>query len=271
MIRIALGIAILGLGTCSKQPVSAPPPATTSTPAITTAEPTGTAPAKPAEEPENEAGGTVQADEHTIACDSKEAIHLQEAPLGATRTSEHALAVEWMAGESVFIDEPPYNDPLDLPLDGVEYHYCGYSSSLGMHLVKKIDHGYFTGVLLDHRAGKRLEGGMYVSFSPDQERYFASSQYSGVDGEDWLVRSRDGQALWKGTSSITAITRNLPKNHEGIIGELGQPRWSRSGDLEATLRCFIGPDKEKRVTVVLSNQQSQWRWIPQIDCPESDP
>jgi len=272
MIRIALGIAVLGLGACSKQPVSAPPSATTSKPAITSAEPASTAPAKPTDEPENEATGAGQADELAIDCDApgEEAVHLQEAPPGAVRTSEHTLVVKWVGGESEFIDEPPFDDPGDEPLSGVAYRYCGYSSSLGMHLVSKVDHGYFTGVLLDHRTGKRLEGGSHVSFSPDQRRYFSSSQADGTEGEDWVVRSRDGEILWEGSSSNTAMTQTLHKNCEGIIGELDQPRWSESGDLEATLQYSIGRNGEKQFTVVLSKQQPQWRWLPKIDCPESD-
>jgi len=105
---------------------------------------------------------------------AEEAARFLQAPHGAKRTGKRQLEVSWAKGRKLFKDKPPYDEPLD----GVWWEYCGYSPTLKLHLIGKMDRDLFTGTLLDEITGMMLPGGKIVSFSPDHQFYLASRGFA---------------------------------------------------------------------------------------------
>jgi hypothetical protein len=188
---------------------------------------------------------------------------LRQAPFGVKRISKHHLKVNWAKGNLDFIDKPPYDEPLD----GTAYFYCGYNSIVGMHLIHKSEDSIFTGVLVDDTTGKITPAGQYVSFSKDKNKYFATVQPDGLDGEEWYVYAKDGKLIWKGLSGITQ--KNLKYDYEYFVVELSNPRWNLNGELEATGICASERDnaKKKETIVTLKLTEKNWEWLPKISCP----
>ena len=189
---------------------------------------------------------------------------LGQAPFGAKRITKHHLRVNWAGGSKDFIDKPPY----DKSLDGIWYSHCGYSQTLGMHLVHKSMYSLFTGVLLDNATGKIMPAGEYVSFSNDKGKYFAPVQPDGLDGEEWYVYAKSGSLIWKGLSGISE--RHPKYKYEYFVAELDNPRWNSAGELEANHVCSADRDipTKERTTVTLKLVGKKWAWLPRMHCPE---
>ena len=192
----------------------------------------------------------------TLSCDRPEAAVLRTAPSGVRRVSKHRLIIRWTGGVRAFADTGDDNGELG----GVRYEYCGVV--LGYHLIRKVDDGLSTGVLLDTATGRLLPAGQMVSFSPDTTRYFATQQPDGMDGEEWLLYSRRGVQLWKGESGISAKSASL--GYEYFIATLEAPHWSPRGQVEASLRCVNDTTRTTMVSLVASG--ARYRWTPIEHC-----
>lgn len=189
---------------------------------------------------------------------------LNQAPFGAKRISKHHLKVNWARGSVDFIDKPPYDEALD----GTAYSYCGYNSTIGMHLIHKSAFSDFTGVLVDNATGKVMPAGQYVSFSKNKKKYFSTIQPDGLDGEEWYIYTRDGKLIWKG---LSGISQKHPKYEwEFFVVELSNPRWNSVCELEATGICASERDKvnKKETTVTLKLIGKKWEWLPKVSCPK---
>ncbi len=173
-------------------------------------------------------------------------VNLDKSPKGAKRLNEHTLQVNCANEIKFFEDKPPYDEDLG----GLHWHYCDYDPKSGFHLIAKQNEDLFTAVLLDNATGKVLEAGEHVRFSPDGEKYFASRQIDGMDGQEWFVRSLNGIILWEGTSEMD---------------RLEQPSWNRSGELQAVFRCSEGKKKTARITT-LTKSGKKWIWLPSLQC-----
>jgi hypothetical protein len=207
-----------------------------------------------------------QPDKLTMDCRdnfrNEDALIFSQAPLGATRITKHHLQVNWTGGSIDFIDEPPYDEPLD----GISYYYCGYNSTIDMHLIHKQISGVFTGVLMDNATGKVMPAGEYISFSIDKKKYFSTVQPDGLDGQEWYVYSRNGNLIWRGLSGISEIH---PKyKYEYFVAELHNPSWNTAGELEATCVCSTGNEKETIVTLKLVRKN--WAWLPNVSCQRAN-
>lgn len=193
------------------------------------------------------------------APDSKAA--LAQAPHGVERPTPHSLHVNWSQGRRIFNDQPPF----DVPLEGVQWHYCGYDPANGVHLIQKVAGELVSGVLLDNRTGRLIEAGQQVLLSPDGQLVFARRQPDSVDGEQWLlIRRKGGRPLWQGLSYLTwpASDRRM--------ADLTEPHWDQ-GELTARVSCAaqaLNPDAE-RPEVRLKKTGRTYAWQPTITCPDT--
>lgn len=105
--------------------------------------------------------------------------------------------------------------------------------------------------------------GRAAIFSRNAQRYFASVQPNGLDGNEWHVYSRDGVELWKGLSGISAKDPKL--GYEYFIATLDAPRWSAEAELQATLKCASGDSSA--ITVTLRPVNGRYSWTPAVHCP----
>jgi hypothetical protein len=184
---------------------------------------------------------------------AEETALLQRAPHGANRLGKHELEVRWAAGTRRFKDSPPYG-----PLDGVSWAYCGYSAVLKLHLVRKADHGLFTGVLLDDSTGSLLPAGEAVLFSPDGKLYLAYEQPDGQDGETLKLHDRSGAVRWKGYDFIPS-----PDGESVAVDaeNMRDMRWDDQGRPQATLYLEGG----RTMTVTLMPDESgKLDWLPRV-------
>ena len=191
---------------------------------------------------------------------------LSHAPLGIKRIKKHHLRVNWVGGSRDFIDKPPYDEPFQ----GISYSYCGYNSTVGMHLIHKSMYSLFTGVLVDNTTGKIMPAGEYVSFSNDEKKYFAIAQEDGFDGEYWYVYARNGSLIWKG---LSGISEKHPKyKYDYFVAEFHNPRWNSVGDLEANCMCSTNKKtaNQRETIVTLKRVERKWVWLPMISCPRID-
>jgi hypothetical protein len=194
----------------------------------------------------------------TLDCNTDESVVLRSAPLGAARVSKQRLTVRWAGGTRVFQD----SGLVEGYMDGVSYQYCGYSPDAKFHLIHKHDEAVLTGVLLDHTTGKVLPAGQRVVFAPGGSGYFATVQPDGLDGEEWYVYSIRGAQIWKGLSGITAKHPKL--KYDYFIASLEEPRWSASGELQATLKCADG--NHAATVVTLKRKGAGYAWQPAVAC-----
>jgi hypothetical protein len=203
------------------------------------------------------AASPVLSDTFTLACGQSESVALGDAPPSVRRMSTDRLRIKSAKGARFFVNERLEPGTLD----GIGYEYCGFAH--GYYLIGKFDEGLFTGVLLEAASGKVLPAGRTVKFAPDGARYFAVRQPDGLDGEEWMVYSRDGSELWMGLSGIRAKSQR--GNWEYFIATFEEPRWSDAGELEATLRCAADTTKTGIATLRMSG--GQYVWVPTIECP----
>jgi hypothetical protein len=194
-----------------------------------------------------------------LNCADGEAVALRRAPPGVARVSRSRLTVKWFNGTRTFRD----SGLVDGSMDGISYYYCGYSARAGFHLIHKHDDAIFTGVLLNQTTGKLLPAGQAVIFAPDMQRYFATVQPDGLDGEEWYLYSVSGTTIWKGLSGITAKHPSL--KYDYFIATLDAPQWAASGELQATLKCTSG--KHATTSVTLRRQRGEYVWTPAVSCP----
>ena len=211
--------------------------------------------------------GSVANAQRTMTCEplvgqgqEKEVPYLKLAPHGASRPAKHRLAVRWAKGVREFADKAPYMEDEE---DGSRFLYCGFDPELSLHLIYKIDEASSRGVLLDDATGRVLPAGETVIFSGDFQRYFASVQPEGLDGNEWHVYSRDGTEIWKGLSGISAKHPTL--GYDYFIATLESPRWSAANELEATLKCASGDTTAH--TVMLRPVKGGYNWSPAVHCP----
>ena len=194
--------------------------------------------------------------DRTLACGQSETTALRDAPGSVRRVSKGRLAIRWAGGTRVFRD----TGVVEGELGGTAYEYCG--PVLGYHLIRKVEAGLSTGVLLDTATGSLLPAGQAVMFAPDGRRYFATQQPDGLDGEEWLVYSRAGTRLWKGQSGIT-----MKSSHGGydyFVATLEAPHWTSAGELSATLRC--ASDRARTAAVTLRATPGRYAWTPAVHC-----
>lgn len=154
----------------------------------------------------------------------------------------------------MFKDNPPYNEPLD----GLWWVYCGYSPTLGLHLIGKGDRGLFTGILLNDQTGLRLPGGEAVLFSPDRQYYLAYEQPDGQDGETLRLYKRDGTTVWKGYNGI------LSRDGKSVIVDsenMRDMRWDSQNRPQATAHLDGG-----RTLIITLTQTSNGKrdWLPHV-------
>lgn len=181
-----------------------------------------------------------------------ESERLAAAPHGAKRVGKHELDVAWTSGTHKFADEPPYDEPFD----GVWWAYCGYDSTVGLHLLMKQDKSLFTGALLDDRSGNVLPGGEVVLFSPDRKSYLAYEQPDGQDGETIRLYGRTGNLIWEGYNGI------LTPDRKTVVAEFRNMRWDAQNRLQAD--AHVG--RTKIVTVTLTEREGGKReWLPHVE------
>lgn len=186
----------------------------------------------------------------------EETALLRQSPHGALRVSEHQLDVRWASGTRMFKDKPPYE-----PLDGVSWAYCGYETALKLHLIRKADHGLFTGVLLNDATGSTLPGGLAVLFSPDSSLYLAYEQPDGQDGETLKLYKRQGVLLWKGHDFIVS-----PDGKSVIVDaeNMRNMRWDDKSRPQATAYLKGG----RTLTVTLRRDRTgKLDWMPRVTNP----
>jgi hypothetical protein len=147
-------------------------------------------------------------------------------------------------------------------MGGIDYRYCGYDPVSGFHLVFKHDDTMFAGLLLEQATGRMLPAGQGVLFAPDGDRYFATAQPDGLDGEEWHIFSIRQGELWQGVSSIPARDSSVSFTYNNA--ELTNPHWSAGGELQATLTCRGSPQSEP---VTLRHQGGGYTWLPVVACP----
>lgn len=193
-----------------------------------------------------------------LDCSRQEAAAMQQAPMGARRSSRSILRVNWSNGSREFADSKNH----DGNLLGTGFRYCGYNAVTQFHLIGKVEDEVFSGFLLDERNGRMLPAGMFVAFSLDRSSYFASTQSNGMDGEEWYVYTTDGHRDWMGSSNIVSMDPLV--GVEMITGSLSSPHWSESGELQAMQQCFTG-DRAKTL-VTLKKSGSRYAWVPDIAC-----
>lgn len=175
------------------------------------------------------------------------------APHGAKRNG-HQLAINWVAGTQVFPDKPPYGEPLD----GVWWAYCGYNSSLGVHLLMKQDEDLFTGALLDDTTGQVLPAGQKVLFSPDAKYYLAYEQPDGQDGETIKFYRRDGTKLWEG---YDGILHNNGK-WDAVIANFTNMQWDNQDRPQAVAQ--VVPHGPIFQMTLIMTKDGKWDWLPKI-------
>jgi hypothetical protein len=195
----------------------------------------------------------------SLDCSTPESVAMRAAPLGATRTSKNELTVVSRAGTHVFRNE----EVEEGMLGGVSYLYCGYDVLSGFHFIQKNDKDALTGLLLANSSGQQLPAGQRVIFAANRRSYFSTVQPDGLDGEEWHLYSISGKALWKGLSGISAKHPKL--NYEYFVATLQAPRWSATGELQATLICES--DRKTNAVVTLRPKGRGYAWVPSVACP----
>jgi hypothetical protein len=180
---------------------------------------------------------------------NQETVRLHQAPHGAKRTGKHQLYIVWSSGTQVLKDKPPYDEPLD----GIRWTYCGYSTTLQLHLIGKQDVDVFTGVLMDDKTGLLLPGGQTVLFSPDHRYYLAYEQPDGQDGETIKLYSRSGEILWIGFNGI------LSPDGKMVVAEFQSLRWDSRNRLLAELSPL---GKQKEFLTLTKESNGKWGWLP---------
>lgn len=147
--------------------------------------------------------GSVANAQRTLTCEplvgkgqDKEVPYLKLAPHGASRQAKHRLVVHWANGVREFADKAPYMEDEE---DGSRFLYCGFDPELSLYLIYKIDEASSRGVLLDDATGRVLPAGETVIFSGDGQRYFASVQPEGLDGNEWTKSGRAFRASRRST------------------------------------------------------------------------
>jgi hypothetical protein len=185
---------------------------------------------------------------------AQETARLHQSPHGAKRLSRHQLEVTWAGGKAVFKDRPPYNEPLE----GLRWVYCGYSSTLKLHLIGKGDGDLFTGTLLDDQTGLRLPGGDPVVFSPDRQYYLAYEQPDGLDGENLTLYKRDGTVVWEGYNGVLSRDgKSVVVNSENMR----DMRWDNQDRPQATVHL----DGGRALVITLTHTRSgEWEWLPPL-------
>jgi hypothetical protein len=197
---------------------------------------------------------TPPGEEHPVfPMSTEETARLRQSPHGAKRLSEHQLKVGLAEGTRTFKDEPPYE-----PLDGISWAYCGYDPALKLHLIRKVDNGLFTGVLLDDNTGRLLPGGLAILFSPDHSLYLAYEQPDGQDGETLKLYKRNGVMLWKGNDFIVS-----PDGKSVIVDSenMRDMRWDKQNRPQATL--YLEGGSTTTVTL-MQDSKGKLDWLPRV-------
>lgn len=147
----------------------------------------------------------------------------------------------------------------DGELSGLRWLYCGYNSAMKLHLIKKEEEGYFSGILIDENTGEDFEAGYRIIVSHGGEHIFAARQPNGMDGEEWLLLNRYGKILWKGESFFT-------DKKKSIIAELESPDFDKEGNLNAVQKCTSDAPKKKTGRIILKKKDSKFEWASKIKC-----
>ncbi|WP_407469677.1 hypothetical protein ABFU43_03940 [Xanthomonas campestris pv. raphani] len=243
---------LLALAGCERAPAPAPAPspsAATPTTSATSAPATPAAAATPVEGA-SLALGCAEGDDP-----AQEASAIAARGGGMVqRVSAHRLQVTTPAGAQVFADTAPFDEPLE----GEDYRFCDRRD--GYLLLQHRDGGTFAGTLIDTRTGTQTPGGLRVVIAPDRNRYLATAQPDGMDGEEWQVLSIGGKQLASTTNALLSDDAAEP----GIIATLDAPQWSTAQQLQATATCLS--DETQQWQVRLVEQAGRWHWQPRRDC-----
>lgn len=187
----------------------------------------------------------------------KEARRIKEIAAGVVkRHATHELHVQAGGKTLKFIDQPPYDEPLD----GTRYAFCDRQD--GFILLTHVDGSLFTGKLINEATGNVTQGGERVTFSPDRRAYFASEQPDGLDGSVWSIHAVNGRESWSGFSFIPH-----PTKRGYMAASLTDERWEPGGQFSAQAECFYGNGIKWRVKLV--NDGGQWGWRPARKCPDA--
>jgi hypothetical protein len=197
---------------------------------------------------------------YELSCerDVSESQLLKQSPNGATRISKHILEVKYSGGSKRFIDKPPHED-----LDGIHWHYCGYSRDVRIHLIGKQISGLFTGTILFEDTGKTLLAGQTVFVAPNMKYILGREQANGVDGETWSLFNIAGARLWSGYAGITKIREINGKPYDAVYAQFEKPRWDGASNVAAD---FVCSDGSKKGSVTLTLIKNQWKWLPEYQC-----
>lgn len=172
-----------------------------------------------------------------------------QAPHGVNRSGKHVLIVHWQQGSREFKDKAPY---MEGTIDGLYWTYCGYSHQLGFHVILKNDSDMLTGVLVNEKDGSILPGGFSVSFSPDQQEYFAREQEDGADLETIKLFTRSGKLLWSGLAGL------FSPDGKSELSEFENVHWDNTGRLIAISKNYESLQRE--TLVMTSTANGSWRW-----------
>ncbi len=179
---------------------------------------------------------------------------------GAKRISKHTLQIKWQGGYRLFKDTL-----LEDPDNGVRYYYCGYNKKAKVHLIEAKDDIMDSVILMSAVTGKTINAGHSVILSPDYSKFLASRQSSGKDAVTWIVKTIKDETLWEGINAITVVSDSITY----MNAYLEDPKWSPKGELQATHTCaaFVGTKQEKKTLVTLKEQDGEYQWLPNIECP----
>jgi len=180
---------------------------------------------------------------------------LSAAPLGAARPTLHRLDVNWSHGVRSFIDVAPYGIGDEA---GIRHTYCGYDAASQMHLIYRYNEDEVDGLVLNDSTGAVLPAGYTVVYTSDHRLYLAIVQPSGMDGQEWRIYRNDGRLQAKGPTGTC--------NSEFRCTEIGEPRWTTAGRVEAKAICWRQDKEPLRVPVRLVAPDSAWSWAPKQPC-----
>jgi len=179
---------------------------------------------------------------------------LQQTPHGATRADPNTLVLNWSKGSHAFSNQRSKVSKHAT----AQYFYCGYDMTRRIHLILEDTPALQTGILLNDDDGTMLPGGITVLFSPDGSQYLTIRQPDGLDGEEWVIYTKDGNKVWEG------ISRILGKDGETFVADLTSPAWTTDNKLKVQLRCNDRSTPEQ--SAVLQRVDGNYRWLSEPKC-----
>ncbi len=194
--------------------------------------------------------------ETKLDCGSDESKNIAKFSTKAKRLTAHILQVSTAHTKLIFKDKPPYDEELA----GTKWQYCGYSTALKMHLVRKDEDVTFSGVLIEDATAKQLPAGEDVIFTDDGLLYTAFVQPDGLDGREMSIYQRDGTLLWQGYDFIEG-----EKNQIAAYFDESYIHWnSKRNQLQATAMCY--PNKKAGLVTLTRQDNGKWVWLPKVNC-----